>query len=230
MTVKKSPGTSTRQKSQKSKARSGKITKAQLAYAQIRKRLVSGDLELQKRLSLRSLARHLDMSVVPVSEAVRRLEQEGLVEVQPQSGIYIRPLSDRQRMDLTIVRQALEVQAARIIASRKNTQGISRLREIARELLEHVKANETAEAAYSDWEFHQELVRMAGCEILQNQYDQISTRAMVCTLSPGTVWTEEGHSNHMALVDALASNDPDKAGAAIRKHLKVEEAFLEAEQ
>lgn len=205
---------------------SPRTTKAQQAFKKLRKELVMGQWSDSKRISMRKLADRLGMSVVPVSEAVRRLEQEGLIEVQPQSGIYLKPLTDRQKLELHLVRQALEIQAVRIFMQAQITVDWEPFRKLARKIATYLQKKNIGAAAYYDWEFHKKMVALAGSEFLSVRHEQIAARAMVLTPSLEIRWIEPSNDDHLIIVDAFESGDVEKSQAVIRNHLKVEKSFI----
>src|SRR5438046_9860198 len=85
---------------------------AHQAYRVVRQRIMRGELSLGQVISRRKLAAELGMSFLPVSEALQRLEVEGLLESRPRAGTRVRiPTRDEVRGQF-VVREALEVQAA----------------------------------------------------------------------------------------------------------------------
>ena len=64
------------------------------AYVEVRKLILGGEVRPGQRLSHRSLARDLGLSRSPVREALLQLEAEGLIEHRPQSGVYLREVSE----------------------------------------------------------------------------------------------------------------------------------------
>ncbi|MGH7449486.1 MAG: GntR family transcriptional regulator, partial [Longimicrobiales bacterium] len=84
----------------------------------IRDRILKGEIPLGAELSRRQLARELEIGLLPVSEALQRLENEELVESRPRVGTRVcRPAPDEIREHYE-VREALESQAARLFAER----------------------------------------------------------------------------------------------------------------
>ena len=65
------------------------ISRAEFAYVSVRDRILKGELPLGARLSRRNLAVELDMSLIPVAEALQRLESEVLVESRPRVGTRV---------------------------------------------------------------------------------------------------------------------------------------------
>src|SRR5919197_6280644 len=86
------------------------------AYNVVRQRIARGELVLGQAVSRRQLAAELGMSFLPVTEALLRLEFEGLLESRPRAGTRVRIPSREDVRGHYIVREALEVQAAMLFA------------------------------------------------------------------------------------------------------------------
>src|ERR687892_2914885 len=86
------------------------------AYTVVRRRILRGELAIGQVISRRKLAAELGMSFLPVSEALLRLEFEGLLESRPRAGTPIRIPSREDVRGHYTVREALEVQAATLFA------------------------------------------------------------------------------------------------------------------
>lgn len=200
-------------------------TKAQQAYRKVRKLLLTGQLRAGQKTSLRGLASQLGMSVVPMSEAVRRLEQEGLVQTKPQSGIYITRLTARKQNELAVVRQALEMQAARLIAIARPEKQLDALRARALKIVDYQSVDKPSLASYADWEFHVKLVAACGCRLLNDRYEGITALAMITAKNLDKTWYESEVS-HLQVVEALESGDPEVAAATIQQHLAAEPLFF----
>jgi GntR family transcriptional regulator, rspAB operon transcriptional repressor len=82
------------------------------AYNVVRQRIARGELMLGQPVSRRRLAAELGMSFLPVTEALLRLEFEGLLESRPRAGTRVRIPSPQDVEGNYVVRQALETQAA----------------------------------------------------------------------------------------------------------------------
>src|SRR5947207_12295716 len=84
------------------------------AYRVVRQRIMRGELSLGQVISRRKLATELGMSFLPVSEALQRLEVEGLLESRPRAGTRVRIPTRAEVRGHFVVREALEAQAARL--------------------------------------------------------------------------------------------------------------------
>src|ERR1700733_13542721 len=106
----------------------------ELAYFSIRKRILNGDLPFGASLSRRALAEQLEISIVPVGDALQRLENEGLVESRPRVGTRVRVPTSLAVRGHYIVREALETQAARIFAEKASPSERDEIRSLAQQL------------------------------------------------------------------------------------------------
>jgi len=147
---------------------------ADRAYLSIRERILRGQLPLGEPLSRRMLATELGMSVIPVSEALQRLESDRLVEIRPRAGTRVRIPSERDVREIYEVREALESHSARLFAQRATRQQKQELNSRAEQvdvLFNQLAAGETdAEFQYlvhsSHKEFHTFVAGCTSCELL----------------------------------------------------------------
>src|ERR1700750_729979 len=86
------------------------------AYVIVRERILRGELAIGQVISRRKLATDLGMRLLPISEALRRLEDEGHLESKPRAGTRVRLPTEKDVRGHYLVREALEVQAATLFA------------------------------------------------------------------------------------------------------------------
>src|SRR6187401_1323245 len=101
------------------------------AYEFVKQRILCGELPMGQVISRRKLAEELGMSFLPVSEALLRLEFEGLLESRPRAGTRIRIPSPEDVAGHYVVRQALEGEAAVLFAQVASTAERADLRKLA---------------------------------------------------------------------------------------------------
>ena len=92
----------------------------------IHEAIMSGDLPAGSRLKVRDLAAQVGTSVLPVREAIRRLEEAGLAERSPHKGAVVKGLTLEELVHVYDVRRLLEVAAARSGAERISGPPVSR--------------------------------------------------------------------------------------------------------
>src|SRR5580765_7402432 len=87
------------------------VTKREFAYVELRDLIIKGELAPGARLSLRPLADRLGLSVMPIRDALRSLELEGLVEMSDHRGAYVAQISKAEVLECVSLRMWLEVYA-----------------------------------------------------------------------------------------------------------------------
>src|SRR5436309_15600614 len=113
------------------KETSGTPSLAAEAYNVVRQRILRGELVLGQVISRRKLAAELGMSFLPVSEALLRLEVEGLLESRPRAGTRVRIPTREDVRGHFIVREALEVQAAMLFTRASTAAERAELQKLA---------------------------------------------------------------------------------------------------
>jgi DNA-binding GntR family transcriptional regulator len=206
-----------------------KENKAQRAYREIRRMIFDGEFTRERRWSQRGISRQLGMSMIPVSEAVRRLEQQGLLQTKSRSGIRLLRITPQRQKDMFCFREAIEVQAVRMIIQRKKTD-MKFLRRLAEKLSKQLREEKFHEAANTDCEFHSQLVKLAGNSLMSEKYDELVLCLLsnACWSDPTSMVQREAFYpvNHTSLVEALESGSLERAEKAIRDHLDTSTANI----
>src|SRR5215510_6014614 len=100
---------------------------ADQVYAMIREAILKGEMPAGTRLRVRDLAEQVGTSVMPVREAIRRLEEAGLAERSPHKGAVVKGLTLPELVHVYDVRRLLEVEAARLGAERISQQDCDKM-------------------------------------------------------------------------------------------------------
>lgn len=124
------------------------------AYQQIRRWIVEGRLRPDERLVEQRLAEELQLSRTPVREALRMLQSEGLVALEPNRGARVRSLSVHEIADLYELRGRLEAMAAELAASRATPDQRSRLTDAATAFRTAVAATDAGDLTQLRVVFH----------------------------------------------------------------------------
>ena len=110
---------------------SSPVTLSEDAYQAIRDRILRGVFPIGSALSRRRLATLLGMSQLPVSEALQRLESDGLVETKARVGTRVRIPGAEDIRGSYILREAIESQAARLFVENATFEQRRELRRMA---------------------------------------------------------------------------------------------------
>jgi DNA-binding GntR family transcriptional regulator len=102
-------------------------TLADRAYEAIREAIVSGELASREKITERGLAERLAVSATPVREALRRLEQDGLVERTGPRSVEVTDFDARSVAEIRMAESALRVVAARLATTNATNEQLSRM-------------------------------------------------------------------------------------------------------
>lgn len=197
------------------------------AYRFLRRRILTGELPMGAALSRRKLAAELGMSIVPVAEALQRLEAEELVESRPRVGTQVKVPTPQDVRGHYMVREALETQSARLFAEKATAVEKEEIRARATELdqtYSAAAAGKLSRAQIFDLHqrhmgFHMRVAECTGYDALCRamQRNQILTHNWL--YDTATDWHRLPARFHASLADALCVGDPAVAMAAMRSHV-----------
>ncbi|WGD38091.1 GntR family transcriptional regulator [Lysinibacter sp. HNR] len=169
------------------------------------------------KLVERDLADEFGVSRVPVRDALKILETEGLVTLRPRTWAVVREFTPQDVADLDEVRSALEVLVFRLAAQRCDDNGRERLRSILETEKAGARASNTVMSRRAAADFHEAATEIAGNELLSKIAESIRSRMR---------WLYGQHDDllsvseeHQALFDAVAQNDVAGAESLARAHV-----------
>jgi DNA-binding GntR family transcriptional regulator len=99
------------------------------AFGALHRAIINGELEPGRRLSVQDMASELGTSAMPVREAFRRLEEQGLLETTPHRGAIVRGLTEEELLDVYGVRRLLEDEASRLGAAAITPEAVALMRQ-----------------------------------------------------------------------------------------------------
>jgi len=195
----------------------------EMAAAEIRQRIRSGEFVPGQRLVAAELGASLEMSIGPIREALTRLAGEGLVEVQQYRGAIVRSQSPEDLIEIYQVREVIEGLAARLAARAVRSAGQSpkALQKIADKGRKYALSFELSAYLQANQEFHETIYAMAGtprvttlARTLSDQIDRLNNRH----LAQASV-LQRSSEEHQAIVDAITAGDEARAEALMRNHV-----------
>lgn len=197
---------------------------AMQAYIQIRDKILKGEISLGQAVSRRGFAAELGMSLVPVAEAMQRLEAEGMLESLPRVGTRVRIPSANDVRDRYIIREALEVQSARLFCERASQAERQELSAMALRLDKTARQNSIDNTTQFEFQsfhvrFHMRIAECTGCIPLYDMLEknQVLTFNWLFDVATETQMPAHWHSD---LTKVLSAGDPDAAALAMGKHIR----------
>jgi DNA-binding GntR family transcriptional regulator len=198
------------------------------AYLVIREQILRGELSIGSPVSRRQLADRLGMSILPVGEALQCLEREGFVETRRRAGTRVRVFTADEIRDQYTLREALESQAARLVAERASLQQLHELGRMAEQVdilfKRSVQSHSDSEFLFNvhnqHFQFHMRVAEYAMSKALR---DEIETKQVLMfnwfymVATPDRVLPPHFHTD---LTNALSTRNAEKADRAMRRHVR----------
>ena len=199
------------------------VTKSDLAYVRVRGLILSGELAPGEVLPQARLAGTIGMSTTPLREALRRLKQEGLVELDAHRDARVRPLDAAEARDLLELRQTLDPLAASLAAERRTETDVAEVR-AALEGLETLSSPPSPAQLDSHRRFHAAIHRASHNALLSETLDGLWTktdryRRHGLEAGRSDAEREARATEHRLLFEALRDADAQGAAELMRRHV-----------
>ena len=178
------------------------------------------DENAELRMDERTLSEQFGISRTPLRETLARLDQEGIVRIEPRRGIFIVRKSKAEILDMITVWAALESMAARLITLHASDEEIASLHKLlgvyrGEDLNAHIDE-------YSDTNisFHQAIIAMANCDLINEITDKLFLH--VRAIRARTIFEEDRANrsivDHKEIIEALEARSTERAERLVREH------------
>lgn len=193
----------------------GYETKNEYAYKMIRKKITNGKLVPGEHLNISALASQAGTSTIPIREALKQLQTEGLIEFDTHKGAKVASFSTEELHEYYMIRAELEGLAGRLAVANKTPAAV--------EKLEQLLDSPQKSAAKMNEEFHKHLYRMANADKL---YAMIFSLWDTCyivgkgfAINIDEKQRERSMAEHREILKALKENDQAKVDSLIKNHI-----------
>jgi len=192
-----------------------------LVQEEIERLIMTGELAVGSRVNESELAQRFNTSRGPIREALRALEEAGLVRNEKNRGVFVREISFEEADEIYELREALEEIIGRRVTRAIAPDGIERLKGMLKAMGSAAKAKDVEQYAQLNLQFHEVLLETAGSQKLIETYKRLIKELLLFrmrALDNGgglSVSVDE----HRDIVDAIASGDAERAGRVMRQHV-----------
>jgi DNA-binding GntR family transcriptional regulator len=204
----------------------------------LRTRIVEGEIPPGTRLLEIPLATRLGVSRGPIREALRQLEQEGLVEFEPHRGAVVVGVPDDEIETMYGIRALLEETAFARASRRAKPKDVEALEEIVESMIAASEVLDVERVTELDLEFHGRVVELSGLRYLRRLWTSIDglvrlrnarMRQQVRVRGVERARLLDPSLEHRDLVAALRTRRPGAAGKAARRHIETALKRIQAE-
>lgn len=204
----------------KTKSRKGMVNHA---YKGLLEMMADGRLRQADIVSHRNLAASMGMSKLPVGMALKRLEQEGLVELIDRVGTKVCRVDAEAMWGMLQWRLAMECQVARLASEFIQPEDGQRLLDMAKKLDDMYGVSPDTTASM-DVEFHLFLGDLSRCRKLRMELERLNIfhiKQMICeSVSAAAKKPPIDPTTHMELAQGIIQGDPENAEKLMRQHLE----------
>jgi DNA-binding GntR family transcriptional regulator len=191
------------------------------ALTALRRAITTGQLTPGTHLVETELSEALQISRGTLREAMRQLQQEGLISAGARGRLSVRHLDAKEIKNIFDVRAALESLAAQDLAGREDrSAAVAELRKAVADL-EKWAASNLEDRIEADLKFHRTMCHLTGNETLLHSWSSLegSIRMSIMFAGVDRALKNMDAKRHSDIVDAIESGDADKAAATVRDHM-----------
>jgi len=197
-------------------------TKTDWVYEQLRARILGGQHKADGRLRLTELAQEFQISEMPVREALRMLQRDGLVRMENHRGATVVNLSWEHAADIVSMRMHLEILAAREATGRHSATSIEDIERLLRRMDDDAAAGRADRFSHGNREFHTRLYAPGANAALKQEIEDLWDRvwraraASVFAVDPARM--AQTQLEHRRIFAAVRRGDPDASATAMDRH------------
>lgn len=193
----------------------------EIVYEELKMQILKGQIVPGTRMMEVEMAEEMGVSRTPIREAIRKLEKEGLVTIEPRKGAYASQISTKDMVDILEVRQNMEGLAAYYAAMRMNEDQKKKLAEIAEAYNKAVIENNTPDMIKYDTAFHHLIVEGSGNKMLVHMIEQLQELVLRFRYLYYDDFrrAEKMPREHKMIYDAILNGDIEKARKAADVHI-----------
>lgn len=192
-----------------------------LVQEEIERLIMTGALPVGSRINESDMSQRFNTSRGPIREALRALEEAGLVRTEKNRGMFVREISFEEADEIYELREAMEEIIGRRVAQAITDDGIERLKAMVEAMRAAAQARELEQYAQLNLQFHDILLETAGSAKLTETYQRLIKELSLFRMRAlgGGGGLSVSADEHGEIVNAIASRDRQRAGMALRRHV-----------
>jgi len=195
-------------------------SKAETVYKILYNRIKQKTLRPGERLVEQNLANELGVSKTPVREALRKLNELGLVVIESYRGAYVAEFSIKTLIEIMDIRAVLDGLAARKAAEHMSTDQLQTLESLVTKMVSAAKTENPKKWIDLNWSFHNLIARFSNNAELITLLSTIQKKMVLSSALGIATDMAMSLAEHRNILNALKSGDPDSAERFARWHVE----------
>ena len=194
---------------------------ANQVYEAVRDAIFRGDMVPGSHLSEVDLSEQLGVSRAPVREALLQLEAEGIVELVPNKGAFVRGLSYKEVEEIYTARSLLEGFAAALAADHATPDDIKKIVKAAEKAIKMAETGNLQKTLDADFDFHRLIWSVSGHSLIESILEKLESQIRAFMIVQAPLFGELLNSvmDHQELADAIGNGDPSTARTIMAEHI-----------
>lgn len=185
----------------------------ELVYEELRLLIMTGQIKPGTRMMEIELAESMGVSRTPVREAIRQLEKDNLVTIEPRKGAYVSDISAEDFDSMMVVREPLEGLATYLATINMTDEELAEVRQAALDCEKAIASGDQEELTRTDTHFHNIITQGSGntylIHLCQDLQEQVTRFRYVYFKSSKRA--EEIANEHKLIIDAMEKRDAEEA-------------------
>ena len=194
-----------------------KVLASHKVYKAVKGMIGANRFEAGLRINVEKLARELGVSRGPAWEAIRRLEQEKIVQTIPNRGVFMMESDLEQILEMVEVRSALDRLATLRACGRVSARKLRQLAKQLRDQLQAIQSEDLVRYSSADLKFHGLIYETCGNSYLRELFESSTLRMFPGHINPIAVLPAV-YLTHQEIVDGLARQDREAVELAVIHH------------
>ncbi|MBZ4656516.1 MAG: hypothetical protein PWR27_2100 [Petroclostridium sp.] len=202
-----------------------KKSATQNAYEKIKNMIINQELLPGQPIVEVNFANKFNMSRTPIRAAIQLLQEDGLVELIPNKGTFVKSFTKNDIILCFEMVEALEGMAT-YLAAEKHKSGnlikrdLNNLKKLVKKMDEALEVSNLNDWSKSDEEFHNEITKLCGNHYIKDEYVRLRTQlnCVLWFITPMYIDKRASNQEHHMILEAILEKNPDKARQVAQSH------------
>lgn len=200
------------------------------AYKKLYNAILVGNFKPGERIFEEEIADQLNISRTPVRQAMRKLEEQGLIDIIPYKGAKITEINQKEALDLLEMCELLEVNLCEKASVESTNKDINELKDISKNFKIAFKENNMEKMQLYNFKFHMKIAECNKNKLSYKIYKNIRSRMNLISVYTLPISNRDRLSieEHEDIIHAIENKNVDKAKQSAAKHVnRIKKATLE---